>query len=179
MNSKVKNLVMTGLFTALLCVLAPISIPMPGGVGVSLATFIILLITYAAGMKRALICCLLYLIIGAAGLPVFSGFLGGVGRLIGATGGYLAGYIVIVIVAGLFMKIGKNRRFFVFLGGLLGFLCCYVLGNLWYMYIMNVSFGQALLVCVLPFAAFDIIKIALVCIIGPIIKKHIKWDEGE
>lgn len=176
MNSKIKNIVLTGLLTALLCVISPIAIPLPGGVGVSLSIFMVLLITYVAGVKRGLVCCLLYLLIGAVGLPVFSGFQGGLGKLIGPTGGYLVGYVAIVLVAGLFMRIGRRKQFWVLLGSLLGVAVCYMLGNFWYMYTVKVSFYQALSVCVLPFIIFDIIKIVLVCITGPIIKKHIKWD---
>lgn len=179
MNNKVKNLAMTGMFTALLCVLSPVTIPFPGGIGVTLSVFIILLITYVAGMKRALLCCVLYLLIGAVGLPVFAGFQGGLGCITGPTGGYLAGYPAMVMVAGLFIKIGKDRKAFMITGNCMGVLVCYILGNLWYMYTMNAGFCQALAVCVLPFVVFDIIKIVLVCIIGPIIKKHIKWDEKE
>lgn len=179
MNNKVKTLVLTGLFTALLCVISPITIPFPGGIGVTLSVFMVLLITYVAGFKIGLICCLLYLLIGAVGLPVFSGFQGGLGCITGPTGGYLIAYPVMVMTAGLFTKIGKGKKVFSVIGNCIGVFVCYMLGNLWYMYTMNVNFCQALLVCVLPFVGFDIIKIVLVCIIGPIIKKHIKWDEKQ
>lgn len=177
MNNRVKNLVMTGLLTALLCVISPITIPLPGGVGVTLSVFMVMLITYLAGIRRGLLCCLLYLLIGAVGLPVFSGFQGGLGRITGPTGGYLVGYIAIVLIAGVFANFEKIGKVFPILGNFLGLAVCYVMGNLWYMYTMKVSFYQAMIVCVLPFIVFDIFKIVLVCIIGPIIKKHIKWDE--
>ena len=97
-----RNLTEIAVITALLCVLGPLTIPI-GPVPISLAPLAILLGVYILGMKRGTIACMMYLLIGAIGLPVFSGFSGGLGKLAGPTGGYLLGYIFLALIAGFFI----------------------------------------------------------------------------
>lgn len=171
--SKVKNLAYIGLMAAIMCILSPITIPLGGGVGITLGIFVILFMTYVIGMGRALIAYGIYLLVGLVGLPVFAGFQGGIGAFAGPTGGFLVGYIPVIISVGLMLKIKENRLFLV-LGSMIGLLMCYILGCLWYMHVMNVDFVGALWICVIPFVVFDAIKIAMVCVIGPPCKKRVK-----
>lgn len=171
--SKVKNLAYIGLMAAIMCVLSPITIPLGGGVGITLGIFVILFMTYVLGMGRALIAYGIYLLVGLVGLPVFAGFQGGIGVLLGPTGGFLVGYIAVIVSVGLMLKI-KEKRLFMVLGSIIGLLFCYLLGSLWYMYVMKVDFAGALWMCVIPFVAFDGIKVAAVCVIGPPCKNRVK-----
>ena len=84
------SMTVTALMTAAICVIGPLSIPLAGGVPISLQDFIIGLAAVLLGMKRGTMATFLYLLLGLAGLPVFSGFTGGIGKLAGPTGGYLA-----------------------------------------------------------------------------------------
>lgn len=174
MQTKTKNLAVMGLMTALICVLSPIMIPMPGGVGFTLGLFVILLVTYLMGTPKSLICYGVYLAIGAIGLPVFAGFMGGLSRITGPTGGYLIGYIAVIIIAGIFNHFGQNKIWMFIIGSALGIVICYLLGSIWFMNITSVEWKEAVLLCIIPYIPFDIIKIIAVCIIGPGIKKHIK-----
>lgn len=171
--SKVKNLAYIGLMSAIMCILSPITIPLGGGVGITLGIFVILFMTYVIGMGRALVCYGIYLLLGAVGLPVFAGFHGGIGTLLGPSGGFLVGYVAVIVCVGLMLKIKENRLFLV-LGSMIGLLMCYILGCFWYMHVMKVDFVGALWMCVIPFVAFDGIKVALVCVIGPPCKKRVK-----
>ena len=88
-----KTMTLIGLFTALLCIVAPMSIPIPiSPVPLSLASLVVCFSAYLLGWKKGVICCLLYFLIGIAGVPVFSGFSAGFSKLAGPTGGYLIGY---------------------------------------------------------------------------------------
>ena len=98
-----KNMVLMALFIAVTCVLAPLSIPI-GPVPISLTNFVIYFELYFLGWKRGLISYVVYLLLGMVGLPVFSGFAGGVGKLAGPTGGYLIGFILMTLVCGLFIE---------------------------------------------------------------------------
>lgn len=150
---KLRHLLYTALLGALLCLLCPISIPI-GTVPLSLATFGIYLVTSLANKKTAIFSLAIYLGLGALGLPVFAGFLGGVGTLCGPTGGFLMGYLAIAALgAG-----GKPATSL--LRTMLGTLVCYALGLAWFMWITGSSFWSAFSICILPFLLADGIKLA-------------------
>ena len=90
----------TALMTAVTCILAPLSIPI-GPVPISLTNLAIYISLYLLGWKRGTISYLIYLLIGLVGIPVFSGFTGGPAKLAGPTGGYIIGFIVMAVIAGL------------------------------------------------------------------------------
>ena len=94
MNSnreKITNIVMVGVFAAVLAVLSQISFPLPSGIPVTLQTFAVALCGYALGCKRGTLAVLVYIVLGAVGLPVFANFSGGFGSLVGLAGGYIYG----------------------------------------------------------------------------------------
>ena len=172
--SKTKKLVLAALTAAFMCILSPISIPLGGGVGIGLGIFVVVLTSYLLEVPMCVVSCGMYLLIGLLGLPVFAGFNGGVGAFVGPTGGFLIGYIFVSLLAGVFAKIGKGKILIFILGTVLGLLICYSLGTLWYMYIMKVKLVPAIFVCVVPYVIFDLVKIAIACVVGPILKKNIK-----
>lgn len=160
------------LMSAVLCVISPVAIPLPiSPVPLSLATFAVYLAGAILGVKRGLACVLVYLLLGAAGLPVFSGFSGGIGVLLGPTGGYLAGYLLCVAIVGgmtAHAKIAWN-----IIAMTIGTCACYVLGTAWFLIIMKGTYtvAQALLICVVPYLIFDMIKIlAAAMLVVPINK---------
>ncbi len=160
------------LLTALLCVISPITFPI-GAVPLSLSTFMIYLFAYVAKPKVAILSVLLYVLIGAVGLPVFSGYIGGVEKLVGPTGGFIVGYIFLVTVACVFVKSFDEKRAFHFVGMVIGTAVLYALGVGWFCYHTKQSVWTGVTACVLPFLLGDAIKIALSLYIGPILKKRI------
>lgn len=172
--SKTKKLVMVALMAALMCILSPITIPVAGGVGASLGVFMVVLIAYLLEFPMGLMCCNIYLLLGLVGIPVFSGFQGGLGVFMGPTGGFLIGYLALGAMSGIFLKIGKGNRWIFAGGAALGLLICYIMGALWYMVVTKVNLMGAIVTCVAPYIVFDIIKIAVVCIIGPVFKKNMQ-----
>ena len=157
------------LMTAVVCVLAPFSIPV-GVIPVSLATFGLYLAVRILGGKKAILVCLLYLMMGFVGLPVFSGFTGGPAKLLGPTGGYLIGYLLLTGIAGFFVDKFPGKKELCLLGYVLGTVACYVLGTLWFAAQMEISFGAALLMGVVPFLPGDVIKISLALWLGQIVR---------
>lgn len=171
-NFKTRQLVLTGLAAAFICITGPMTILLPlSPVPISLCTLSIYLFSYLLGSKHATISVLVYLLIGFFGLPVFAGFTSGPGHLLGPTGGYLIGYILIALICGHFRsKSGLHLA----LGCVLGTLSCYALGTLWLALQNNLSLTIACSVGILPFLPGDIIKILCIILIGPTIQRRLR-----
>ena len=97
-----------GMFTAVLAVLSILQIPMPSGVPITLQTFAVALCGYVLGRKNGTLCVLLYLLLGFAGVPVFTGMTAGIGKLVGYTGGFLYGFLFLAFFCGLGIHL-KNK----------------------------------------------------------------------
>lgn len=159
---KLKNMALCGLFAALLALCAWLSLPM-GDVAVTLQTFGIFLCLGLLGGRRGTVTIFVYLLLGAVGLPVFSGFRGGLGALLGVTGGYLTGFLFCGLVYWLLSTLFPRRELPAMVAGL---LACYCFGSLWYYYIYIESgsaanLGFILAKCVLPYLLPDAVKLFL------------------
>ena len=171
-----KTMAMTALMTAVLCILGPLSIPI-GPVPLSLTLVGVYLCAYTLGSRRGTLAVLVYVLLGAFGLPVFSGFAGGPAKLLGPTGGYIVGFLLTAFICGSFIGLSERISGKVMsvvvqaFGMLLGLFACYALGTIWFSFLADVTIVQALSTCVIPFVAFDMIKIALGMALGLTIKK--------
>lgn len=174
----IMNIAVMGLMTAFLCVISPFSIQLPGQVPVSLALAVIYLTVYLLGGVRGTACCALYLLIGLIGLPVFSGFGSGIGKLAGPTGGYLIGYLFTAALCGLSLWAGRGKIWVYIIGMAAGCAAAYLFGSVWFMYSMETTMKYTLGVCVYPFIPFDIAKIAAVAVLGPLLKKLLRGISG-
>lgn len=152
-KSSVNNLCLIAISVAFICVIAPFVIPI-GTVPFSFADFIILLLSSVLGKKAGSIATILYILIGGCGLPVFSGFSGGVGKLLGPTGGFIIGFIPMAYINGM----GKNKKNS-YLYSFLAVLCDYIIGTIYFMFVTRIELFKSLLICVVPFIIPDIIKI--------------------
>ncbi|MDD7326668.1 MAG: biotin transporter BioY [Lachnospiraceae bacterium] len=167
---KIKEITFTALMAAVCCILAPISVPI-GPVPVSLVVLAALFCVFAVGTKLGTLAFTIFLLLGAAGLPVFSGWQGGIAKLAGPTGGYLIGCIPMILIAGAFITISEKRKgalkYVIQAVGLaIGVLVCYALGTAWFMIESGSDLMTSLTLCVLPFLPFDAIKIAIAMIVG-------------
>ncbi len=154
---------------AILCVLAPLSIPV-GPVPVSLATLAVYFILYLLGMKRSMVAVIVYLLIGLAGVPVFSGFSAGPAKLVGPTGGYLLGYIPLVLIAGAVTDRYYRNRVISAIGLIAATAILYAAGTAWLAYSANMEPYAAIEAGVIPFVPFDLVKIALAVVLGPVLR---------
>lgn len=150
---------LAALFTAVTAVAAVISVPLPfTPVPVTLASMAAILAGTVLGPKYGTLSQAAYLLLGTAGLPVFHNFTGGAGILMGPTGGFLAGYLLMALVAGTAAK-DTQKISSLIAAGATGTLACYVTGTAWFIITTGTGFGAALVSCILPFIAGDILKI--------------------
>ncbi|MDU6263082.1 MAG: biotin transporter BioY [Anaerocolumna aminovalerica] len=166
------NLVMTGMFSALLIVLSQLSIPSPTGVPITLQTFAVAITGVILGWKFGLVSTLIYILLGIAGLPVFANFKAGLQAIVGPTGGFIYGFILMVILCG----IGAKRKNILvgILIGIIGLFGCHLLGINHYAFLSNISFWKSALLVSIPYFIKDVISIVLAFVIGRQVKKSIE-----
>lgn len=170
-----RQLTLTGLMAAVICILAPVSFRIPiSPVSISLGFLAIYFVTSVLGMKLGTLSVVIYILLGLAGLPVFSGFLGGPGPLFGPTGGYILGYIFMALICGFFVDKWGDKILLRFLGMALGSVVCYLFGTFWLAYQQSCTFFHALSVGVLPFIPADLIKLAVAMAIGGQLRKRLR-----
>ncbi len=173
-RTRTAKMVRVALVTAVLCILGPLSIPIPvSPVPISLTQLGVYLAVYALDRRDASLSVLLYLLIGAIGLPVFSGFAGGFAKLAGPTGGYLIGFVCLAWLSALFVDKDPSNRFQSAVGMVLGNLVVYLFGSAWLAVVAHLGFVQALLVGVVPYILFDVAKMILALGVGPKIREAV------
>lgn len=166
--SRTKILTLTGLMTAVICIIGPLSLPLPiSPVPITLTNFAIYITVYVLGPKAGVISCLIYLCLGAVGLPVFSAFSGGIGKLAGPTGGYLVGFLFLAFIQGSLMSHFTRKNTAAVAGMILGTAVCYMFGTVWLSVQMHLTFGAALTAGVIPYLPGDAVKIILAALAGP------------
>ena len=172
-KSKVYPLAMIAVMAAVMAVISPFALPI-GPVPISLATFVVYLTAYILGWKRAAVATLVYILLGAVGMPVFSGFAGGLGKLLGPTGGYIVGYIPLALVSGLFIDRFPKNRVTQLLGMILATAVLYALGTAWFCYAMDSTLAAALSACVIPFLPGDLGKMVVAMAVGPLLRSRLE-----
>ena len=166
-------MVFMAIFAALICVAAPFQIPLPGLVPISLGTFAIYLTGAMLGGKRGTVSVCVYILLGAVGLPVFTGFMGGFAKLLGPTGGYIIGYIPLVLLTGIFSDMPSKKHWTMPVGMVLGTVALYAFGTAWFMIMNGSPLETALMNCVVPFLIGDTIKIVLSTMIALPLKSRL------
>ena len=167
-HSKTYDLVYIALFAVLIAICAWISVPTT--VPFTLQTFGIFLTVGLLGGKRGSMAVLVYILLGAAGIPVFSGFTGGIGRLFGSTGGYIVGFLASALVMWALEKVMGRKPWALAIQMVLGLIVCYAIGTVWFMVVYSGTSGAVGLMtvlgwCVIPFIIPDLIKIAMALVL--------------
>lgn len=171
-KTNVQEMALIAVMAAVTCILGPLSVPI-GIVPISLTTFAVYLAVYVLGWKRGTISYIAYLLIGLVGVPVFSGFAGGVGKLFGPTGGYLVGMIFMALLCGWCIDTFQCKLVPSFIGMILGTIVCYAFGTAWLAFQASMSFSAALAAGVLPFIPGDLAKMVIAAVIGPQIRRRL------
>lgn len=168
------TMVSIALMTALMCIFSPFTIPIPVSlVPLSLATFVLYIMAYILNPIQGVTSCFIYLFLGFIGLPVFSGFSGGFGKLAGPTGGYLIGYLFLIFISSWFIHHFHMHKLWSSIGMVIGTAALYLFGTIWLAKMAKLSFLAALAAGVLPYLIGDIIKIITASILGPLLKRAI------
>jgi len=163
-----RDICFIGIFTAIIVVLGQISIPMPYGVPMTLQTFAIPFAGIILGAKKGTLATLIYVMLGAVGVPVFAGFTGGLGIVFGATGGFILSFPFMAWCAGAGSE--KEKVTWVFGGLLAGSIINYLCGMFMFSFVMSSNLNTAFVACVLPFIPTTIVKIVLASTLGLSIK---------
>ena len=143
------QLTFMAMMAAVTCILGPLSVPI-GQIPISLTNLVIYFTVFV--------------------LPVFSGFAGGLGKLLGPTGGYLIGFIFMALIGGAVIELSHRNIFLTMLGWVVGTAVAYAFGTVWFVYLMKCSVTYALTVCVYPFIGFDIVKIVIATLLGKTVR---------
>ena len=174
-TSAAYDVVYAALFAVLIAICSWISIP--ATVPFTLQTLGVFLTVSVLGGRRGTLSVLVYILLGAIGLPVFSGFTGGIGILLGNTGGYIIGFLFSALTMWLISHLAGSGRIVQAVSMLAGLLVCYAFGTAWFMIVYTrgngpVSLAVVLGWCVIPFIIPDLIKIAVALLIGSRIRKY-------
>ena len=159
MKINTKIITKCALAISFMCILSPISVNI-GPVPITLSLFILFIISLYFTKLESTFIVLIYIILGLAGLPVFSGYSSGVGVLFGLTGGYIWSYLITSLFISHLSKLNEGF-WYKFLICFFGLLICYTFGTIQYCFLTKNNFYHGLMVCVLPFLIFDIIKIII------------------
>ncbi len=172
----IRDMTYISLFAALISICSWICIPT--AVPFTMQTFAVFAALSTLGGKRGTLAILVYILLGAIGVPVFAGFKSGLGTLFGATGGYVLGFMLSGLLYW-FLSARFGEKLFVTVCALLGgLLLCYAFGTVWFMQVYAkstgpIGLGAALSMCVLPFVIPDFIKMALSIVCGKKFKRFV------
>lgn len=172
-----KELAFTALMAVIIAVCSWISIPTT--VPFTLQTFGVFCALGLLGGKRGTFAVLVYIILGAVGVPVFAGFSGGIGVLFGSTGGYIIGFLLSAIAYWIITKAFGDKLPVMIIAMAVGLLVCYAFGTAWFMFVYAKNTGAiglttALGWCVFPFIIPDAIKIACAILLTKRLGKYVK-----
>ncbi|MBQ9744837.1 MAG: biotin transporter BioY [Clostridia bacterium] len=168
MKKRTRKITYTALFVAIIAVVSQIAIPMPSLVPITLQTLIICLCGYIIGLRAGVCTVLAYILLGAVGAPVFSSFQGGFSVIIGHGGGFIIGFIPLVILCGV-----SEKPLSAILFGILGVVICHGFGVIWYMGLTSNPFIASLVLVSLPYIIKDIIFCVLAYFISQKIRKKL------
>lgn len=168
--NKTAEMTKMALMVAMNCVSAYIIIPLPFSLSpLALQTLIVNLTGYVLNAKQAFMTMLAYLLVGLAGVPVFTGGSAGPGKLFGPTGGYIIGFLVTAVFLAYFKGEKYNFKRYALLGCVIGIPLIYVFGVVQLKLITGMGWDKAILTGALPFIPLDIVKcLAAAVIAGPI-----------
>ena len=159
---------------AVICICSWLTVPYV--VPFTMQTFAVFCALLLLGGKYGTLSVLVYILLGAAGLPVCSGFRGGVAHLLGPTGGYIVGFVLTALSYWAFEPIIKKKPMLKWVVLIAGLALCYLLGTLWFDFVYarqgtEYGFAAILATCVLPYIIPDMIKLFLAVKLSDRVKK--------
>lgn len=157
-HAALQRLTAVAVFAAILAVCSQIAIPLPVGVPITLQTFAVALCGYCLGVPSALSAVAVYLALGAVGVPVFASLGAGTAVLLGKTGGFLFGFLPMVLLCSL----GRKQKAILGIGfGIVGILACHLFGAAWFAVLTGNGLWQSIVLVSLPYLVKDILSAAV------------------
>lgn len=181
-KTKTYDLAYIAIFAVLIAICSWISIPMT--VPFTLQTFGVFMAVGVLGGKRGSLAVLVYILLGAIGVPVFAGFSGGLGILLNNTGGYIIGFLFSALVMWAMESLWGKKPVIQILSMVVGLIVCYAMGTIWFMVVYTrtsgaVGLGTVLGWCVIPFIIPDLVKIALAFVLSRRVRKLVPMQKKE
>ena len=175
-RSKTYDIVYIAVFAVIMAICSWISIP--AAVPFTMQTFGVFIAVGVLGGKRGSLSVLVFILLGAIGIPVFANFSGGIGVLAGPTGGYIIGFLFSALLMWAMEKLQGKKSVMQIVSMIAGLIVCYAFGTVWFVIVygrMNgpIGFTAALASCVVPFIIPDIIKIALAYVLSRKLRKYV------
>ena len=175
-RSKTYDIVYIAVFAVIMAICSWISIP--AAVPFTLQTFGVFIAVGVLGGKRGSLSVLVFILLGAIGIPVFANFSGGIGVLAGPTGGYIIGFLFSALLMWAMEKLPGKKSVMQIVSMIAGLIVCYAFGTVWFVIVygrMNgpIGFTAALASCVVPFIIPDLIKIALAYVLSRKLRKYV------
>lgn len=173
------EIILVGLFSALMAVCSWISIPAPAPLlPFTLQTFAVFCTLEILGGKRGFFSILAFVLLGAVGVPVFAEFSGGLGVLFGTTGGYIIGFLFSALLYWAVETFFGKKLWVRIVSLILALLVCYAFGTVWFVIVYSmgnasIGIGTALMWCVVPFILPDAAKLVLAVLIAGAVKKRV------
>ena len=168
---KTADIILVGMFAAVLGILSQIQVPSPTGVPMTMQTFGVALMGVFLGRKKGLLSMLIYVLLGCVGVPVFAGLSGGPQALVSFSGGFIWGFFVLTLCCAM-GETRKNYGFKMALG-ILGIAACHILGILQFMVLTSSGFTEAFLLVSAPYLIKDVLSVLLAYIVGGILRKRL------
>lgn len=164
-SSRLKTIdtVYIGIFAAIIAVCSWLSIPI-GTVPITLQTMAVCITAGLLGAKKGTLTVIIYILLGAIGVPVFAGFSSGFGYILGATGGYMVGFVFTALTVGIAVQFFGKKLLVYLISMIIGIFACYIFGTAWFIIVYNKSaitaesVLSALSLCVVPYIVPDLIK---------------------
>ena len=168
-----KDIILTGMFAAILAVISQISIPMPSGVPITIQVFGVALVGVVLGWKFGLLSTLVYIFIGAIGIPVFSNFTGGLGILTGVSGGYIIAWPILAVLCGIrFNRLSKMKNTaLTILLSLIGLAAVEIIGGIQWSFLSGMTIPAVFTYSIVAFVPKDILITVLAVIVGNQIRR--------
>ncbi len=171
-HERLKMGIVAALFAAIIAIFAQIIIPLPL-IPITGQTFAIGLAITVLGLHYGTISVLLYILLGAVGLPVFSGMTGGMGIIFGPTGGYIVGFLAQAILMGIYFQLFGTTKTHSIINNLLGMIVTLLFGMIWLKYWGHLTWTAAFTGGVVPFLFVGVLKAVLAGWIGSLLRHRL------
>lgn len=172
-GGRTRAMVLCALFAALTAVGSQLAVPIQP-IPINMAMLFVFLAGGLLGAKKAAVSMLVYVAIGAIGVPVFAGFRGGPQVLVGPTGGYILGYLVAASITGFAVDRWGERLWVIASAMVVGLLFCYAFGTLWFVILTGKGLVPALMGCVVPFLPGDAAKIIVASLLTKALRRYLR-----
>lgn len=174
---KTKDMAYIALMAVLISVCSWLSVP--AAIPFTMQTYAVFTALLLLGGRRGSIAVAVYIALGAVGLPVFSGFAGGIGKLMGPSGGYIFGFMLTALCYWLCERLFGKKLWVWIVSLVVGLALCYAFGTVWFVKVYSaakpISYASALGMCVFPFIVPDLVKMALAFLTERVIKKTCEY----